>query len=362
MAGRRIGPEPLKFGQTADSTLLSGSSGKVVVRSSKQLLLLGLLAFCLLASACVPGEDSSAELSEEPSESEELEETEAAGVPQTTIVPTMRPTSAEDLGIAIDSSGRPYDNYWGPQGATTETRLVSRFEVPGGRIELIQGEALRGVGLLNVNNTTTINFRTTGTYDLRVVWEQRPAATSATDETDDGSENDDSESEEVESDQAIVESVLGVMVAPVDIEVARWGEFVTAYETDEGLGGITTRSVIDWVETNLEPGEPLVTEEFPDGEPYLVDDIDGEPGRDVFLFDHLPSVEVQSERTDNRYVYTRGFDEDDRLVALMIWDQRFPWRLAVPEGEPPPDISEREDELVDCIEGRRLIDKWGRCT
>lgn len=310
------------------------------MRVTRQLLLVCLaVVFAMLVAGCVSDGDSDPAAEDGAVTDDAAEDNDVA---RTTIVPTMRPTSADDLGIALDERGRPYDNYWGPEGATAEMRLLTRLQVPGGRIELVEGEAFQRPIPVTVSNTTTIDFRASGDFDLRVVWERRqvdePAADSET------------------ADPSYEESILGVFVGMQGRTVQRWGSFANAYESSSGLGGITTRSVLDWAESNAEPATPLIDGEFIDGRPFILDDLDTEPGRDIMLFDHGVG------RITRDFVYTRGFDEDDRLVAIMVWDQRFPWRLAVSQGTPPPDVTEREDELLDCIEGRRLIDRWGRCT
>ncbi len=309
--------------------------------------------FGLASSACVPTETSS-DVSADQAESSD---TEPPDVPRTTAVPTMQPTSAEDLGIVLDADGRPYDNYWGPGESTAELRLLTKLEVPGGRIELIEGEAFRGQVPITVRDTTTIDFRESGEFDLRIVWEQRPVDEDG--DADDTSESSQSDSNVGDADGVEVEtteSILGVYVGLSGRTVERWGAFATAYETSAGLGGITTRSVLDWADRNLDFGESFIDGEFIEGRPFILSDLDEQEGRDTVLF------EQGTARTSEERLYTRGFDGDDRLVAIMIWDPRFPWRLAVSQGSPPPDIVEREEELIDCIEGRRLIDKWGRCT
>ncbi len=319
------------------------------MRVNRQLLLVCLaVVFAMLCAACVSDAESDP-ATEDGAVTDDA--TEDGSVARTTIVPTMRPTSADDLGIALDRFGRPYDNYWGPEGAIAEMRLLTRLQVPGGRIELVEGEAFQRANPVTVSDTTTIDFRESGEFDLRIVWERRQV-----DEPDADSESESDSDSDSDSDSAHEESILGVFVGLQDRTVARWGSFANAYESSNGLGGITTRSVLDWADRNAEPGEPLIDGEFIDGRPFILGDLDTEPGRDIMLFDHGVG------RGTRDFVYTRGFDEDDRLVAIMVWDQRFPWRLAVSEGTPPPDVTEREDELLDCIEGRRLIDKWGRCT
>lgn len=64
---------------------------------------------------------------------------------------------------------------------------------------------------------------------------------------------------------------------------------------------------------------------------------------------------------DGAFPLTRGYDDKGDLVAVMIWDTRYPWRLAVPDGEPPADVTEREEQLIECMEGRREVLGDGSC-
>ena len=56
---------------------------------------------------------------------------------------------------------------------------------------------------------------------------------------------------------------------------------------------------------------------------------------------------------DGGFPMSRGVDADGRTVSLVIWDTSFPWRLAVPDGIPPPDVSRIEDQLQECLDGQR---------
>jgi hypothetical protein len=58
---------------------------------------------------------------------------------------------------------------------------------------------------------------------------------------------------------------------------------------------------------------------------------------------------------------TRGLDADGQVAALIVWDPRSAWRVAVSDGDPPPDVTNRENELIECMEGRRTVDSFGNC-
>lgn len=325
------------------------------MRPFRQLLVVGLpVVLAILASACLAAD------SEPGSAQEQAVDTTVPGrfeLPRTTGIPTMRPTSAEVLGIVLDEAGRPYDYYRGPQSSTIETRLLTRLQVDRGRLEIVDGEAFYEPLPVTVRDTESVNFRTATELDLRIVWQQQspsanPGSQSA---APDGSRPGQTTFYPAgDGGDDLVEAVLGVQLSVRDSEVARWSRFEAAYETDDGLGAVTSRAVLEWADQNLEFGEPLMKSELPQDRAYLLADFDGQPGHDFFLFDNGGG--------EGAYLLTEGFDDEDQLVAVMLWHARYPWRLAVPTGSPPPDVVEREQELLDCIDGRRLIDKWGRCT
>lgn len=289
------------------------------------LLAAALFVGALLASGCV----AAADVSEEPADAATTSSSTA--VPRTTGIPTMRPTSAESLGIVLDPSGRPWDNYWGPEDATTETRYLTKVHIPAGRLEVVSGDDIVAWSGLTLRDTESVDLRGTEDFDLLIVWERRP-----------------------DDEGAVRESVLGVQLLQPGTVVDRWGGFETAYRTTAGFGGFFSRPVLGWARDNVDLAQSLVDREPTSDRPFALADLDGEPGRDTFVFRNGSGA--------GRFEMSRAFDVDGRVIGVMIWHPRYPWRLAVPVGEPPPDVTEREDELIDCIEGRRLIDKWGRCT
>lgn len=298
------------------------------MRPSKWLYAIGaLILLSLLSTACV---NADTEVSGTAEGNTELG-ADSTDVPRTTIVPTMRPSSAEELGIALDETGLPYDNYVGPQGTTTEERLLGRLTIDRSRFYLISGESFLTPSSIGSADKTTVNFRGETEFDIRVIW-QRPAG----------------------PDDEPVETVLGVRVEVRDATVAQWGSFKDGYSTQTGLGGIISRTSFEYGRDLLEPDQAVLDDGLIEGRSFLLADLTGEPGRDLFLFDNGSGP--------GDYRYTEGFDEDGRLVAIMIWHPRYPWRLAVTEGEPPSDVLKREAELQACIDGTRTIDRWGRCT
>ncbi len=337
----------------------SPSAMRFAVRPRKLLALQLLLVLAILAAACVPMSDTAGEVDADDN-TESAQATSSTTPSRTTGVPTMQPTPAEDLGIALDPTGRPYDNDWGPLDDEAETRFVARLEMPEGRIEVVDGDTLYLPTIPDVRDTETVRFRTSSTLDLSIVWQRRTVDDGEPPTTDGRIDPvrwypvDDAAAGDNGEDAAVFEAVLGVLLVDPEATVVRWGAMEPAYDSPRGIGAFTGRAVLNWANRNLDIGNPLVPEQLPVDEPFQLIEVDDVEGADVFLFDNGagpgPAMLVE------------GFDEDDRLVALLLWDPRYPWRLAMTEGEPPADIVEREDELIDCIEGRRLVDRWGRCT
>ncbi len=304
------------------------------------------------ASACVPSEAAS----DGQEQQDDSSTTVVQDVPQTTGVPRMRPTSAEDLGIALDETGRPYDNYWGAQGTVVERRLLTRLQIDRGRLELFDGDALGGPVVITIRDTESVNFATAEELNVGLYWQQFP--TGSVPAAMQGEVPTKLYPLGTGADGDTKEAIIGVELSVPGSTVARWDAFEPAYESDEGLGAATSRRMLEVTAQDFEFGDFLIEEPLLEQDrAYRLADLDDEPGNETFLFDNGGPARVARQ-----YELTEGFDEDGQLVSVLLWVRRFPWRLAVAEGTPPADIVEREEELIDCIEGRRLIDKWGRCT
>lgn len=290
-------------------------------------LALVFVVLSLVAAACAgPAEDET-----EIAIGNDQDEGQPDEVARTTMVPTMRPSSAEELGIVLDRFGRPYDNYVGPQGFTTEERLIGRLTSERARLYLLGGEAFLSPAAFAATDRKAIDFGRNNKLDVRIIF-RRP----------DG------------PDVEPVETVLAVRIGVRDAVVETWGPFREAYTTTDGLGGVITRTALDYARFEADPDLPVLVDGRLEGRAFQFADLAGEQGRDLVLFENGAGA--------GTYSYSEGRNEDGRLVAIMLWHPGYPWRLAVPDGEPPPDITEREDQLQGCIDGTRTIDRWGRCT
>ncbi len=241
----------------------------------------------------------------------------------------MAPTSAEDLGITLDPDGQPYDSRWELRGRTAETRFLTEMHFAGGQVRIMDGNAIQVDPGYFGDEATAVDFADTEVLHVSIVWERTPR------------------------DGEVFESVLGVRLDVEGSTVDRWSHFELAYGTDGGVGGVTSQAVIDWAAANPTDDEFFI--EDPDfGADYELGDYDGTPGIDTLVF--------SNGFGDGGFPMSRGFDSSGELVSVLIWDTRYPWRLAVPGGTPPPDVTSREQELIDCMNGTRLIDQYGNCS
>jgi hypothetical protein len=226
-----------------------------------------------------------------------------------------QPTTAAELNVPLDPDGQPYDAP--TYGATASTRPYATLHIADGRLRVLDGNTLE----IFPDAEEAVGVTFPGQDELRVdiVWEKYPQHGS---------------------------DVLGVLVHPPHSPaVAHWGRYRDAYGTDGGVGGITSAAVVAratslgihrWPEPKVDYDQRI-----------SLLDLDGRPGNDSMIF--------ANGSGDGGYPMSEGRDADGRLVALLIWDPRYPWRLAVPEGTPPSDVVEREHQIADCIAGRRPV-------
>jgi hypothetical protein len=234
--------------------------------------------------------------------------------------------------VLLDDDGRPYDAEVDPATGPDQVRYeeLGELRVPGGHLRVMDGNALGVDPAFFADGAVPVEFGARERLQLGIIWEAPPGAKG--------------------TEARAKEAVLGVRIDVPGTTVARWGRFETAYGTDGGTGGITTQSVIDaardgWDETRAY---------FDDGEQVVFQDWDGIPGADSLMF--------SNGWGDGGFPMARGFDREGTLVSLVVWDPRYPWRLAIADGTPPADVTEREDQLRACLDGRRGIDNYGRCA
>lgn len=240
----------------------------------------------------------------------------------TTTLLTGDPVEPADISVFLDPDGRPYDSTDDPDGRTVETVAFGTFVAPGGSIRTVGGEY---APYWAEDTDPTVSFGSAEELDVSVVWES------------------------FEGDAG--RQVLGIRLDVPGTTVDRWLPLETSYGTDGGTGGIVAAELAATeVDDDVAEQELWdIIDELTADEPVVTRDLDGTPGDDVLVF--------SNGWGDGGFPMSQGVDADGDTVSLVIWDTRYPWRLAVPDGTPPPDITEREDQLQDCLDGKRgLVD------
>jgi hypothetical protein len=242
-------------------------------------------------------------------------------------VETVRRTfTATELDVGVDENGRPYDaayaQYW---AADVEREEVTTLVVPDGRLRVMDGSALQVDPAFFADEAAEVDFDT-DQLESSIVWEV--------------------------FDEREARSVFALIVSVPGTEVDRWEPFEYADGTDGGVGGVTSQSVIDIAaEASVSDDLFISDAEFDANSQVNVYDMDGITGDDAVIF--------SNGYADGGFPMTRGLDADGRLVSVAIVDTRYPWRLAIPEGTPPADITAREDELAECLAGKRSVEVLG---
>jgi hypothetical protein len=238
----------------------------------------------------------------------------ATGTPATTA-----PSAPVVLDVTLDPSGRPYDVAL-PKGATLERRPLAVLHAPSRDVVFLGGE---GVPYVTAGEyaTVTLAERPGRSYPVHAIWMAHPAGN----------------------------TIVGVVVVERDARVVRWRQIDrAAYVTDGGLGGITT---VEWAATDKsldnEVQRRWETELIDKGRQSFAIDADGVPGIDTIAF--------ANGLGDGGFPSIGGYDTAGRRVAIVLWSIVAPWRLAFPEGRPPPQVRQREKALAACVAGRRKL-------
>lgn len=245
---------------------------------------------------------------------------------------THTATNAPPLEVSLDPDGRPYEVPI-PAGVEVVTEHLTNLVVPNGELLTLDGGAVQADIVAFASDAVTTDFGEGVTLSVEVV-------------------------REVTSRWS---TILGIRAGLPGRTVDRWGQFEFAYLTDSGTGAILTGSVIERAAElgNGPEGVSLLSQALADAwlngnSELLVEDLDSIEGDDTIIF--------SNGYGDGEFPLSRGFDADGRLVAVVLWDaRRYPWRLAIPDGIPPPDVTEREGQLVDCLAGIRRVMGNGEC-
>jgi hypothetical protein len=243
----------------------------------------------------------------------------------TTALPTTEtPSRPAFVDVTLDPAGRPYDVAL-PVGATVRRRPLAVLHAPSRDVIFLGGEAVPYV-TAGEYKPVALAERPDRTYAVDAIWVDRPAGN----------------------------SIVGVVIVERDARVVRWRQLArVAYGTDGGLGGITT---VEWaaVDKSLDNDVQRRWEEqlIDKGRQSFAIDADGVEGIDTIAF--------ANGFGDGGFPSIAGYDAAGRRSAIVLWTIVAPWRLAFPQGRPPPQVTAREKVLAACLEGRRKVD-GARC-
>ena len=232
------------------------------------------------------------------------------GAPATTTTTT---TTAAVLEVTLDSSGRPYDRHLAV-GTTIEVGPLAPLSVSTGRIWITAGE---NAPYADTASSTTVDLGAGGSYELEAVWFRESAR----------------------------RSLAGLVIRVSSGDVVRWDRFSPAYGTDGGMGAVLSMSATA-ASSRLRRQELL--DRVVEGEEVVVD-------ADVVVFGNGYG--------DGSFPMTRGYAATGALARVVIWHLTVPWRGAFGDAAAaPPDVTEREDELVRCLAGGPAPDGYSRCV
>ena len=151
-----------------------------------------------------------------------------------------------------------------------------------------------------------------------------------------------------------LDTIVGVVLVERDGEVRRWQELErVGYVTDGGVGGVTTPEWAELTKGQDNEVSALYESELVDkARQWFVADVDGHEGLDTLVF--------SNGYGDGYFPAVAGYDAAGRRLAIVLWSVATPWRLAFPRGSPPPQVTERERELAECLAGKRRVNGY-RC-
>lgn len=218
------------------------------------------------------------------------------------------------LDISLDETGRPYDvpkSSWTPGEVRVEP--VTTLAPVDGRVRTSSGET---VGISNEPGDPSVEFEGATALDVSQIRA--------------GGGGDDP-----------MDRILGIRIEVPGSDVVRWRSFEYAYGTDGGLGAVMTEAGHDRFERV--DGDAVMSDL--DGADAVAIGPGGGKADDIVVF--------ANGYGDGGFPMSQGVDAEGRTVALIIWDPSFPWRLAVPDGTPPPDVTAMEDQFQECLDGER---------
>jgi hypothetical protein len=228
--------------------------------------------------------------------------------------------------VSLDPTGRPYDVAL-VAGETLERRRLAVLHAPSRRVLFMGGEYLAAPSLID-SKQVTLGERRGRRYPVDAIWARNK--------------------------RKGYKSIVGVVIVERDTPIVRWRELHNAaYGTDGGNGGITT---FEWSAKSKEVHneiDRLYWSELVDkGRLYFVGDADGYEGSDTIAF--------SNGYGDGGFPSLAGYDASGARAAIVLWSVVVPWRLAFPEGKPPPEVTRAENQFAACLKGLRKVE-GSRC-
>ena len=247
-----------------------------------------------------------------------------SGIP--TAEGTPSPAEPRYLDVKLDPAGRPYDVAFkkGFEGRVVR-RPLAVLHAPSGRVRFTGGETAPGEP---GDPQIVLAERAGRRYPVHAIW--------------------------LDATKRGVDEIVGVVIVERDAPVARWRELNPyAYGTDAGTGAIATVETPMDMDTFEELNRVFMSELVDKGRQSFTADVDGSPGVDTIVF--------ANGYGDGGFPSVAGYDASGRRVAIVLWSTVAPWRLSFPEGTPPPQVTERENELAACLAGKRTVEGWSGC-
>lgn len=232
---------------------------------------------------------------------------------------------AEELHIALDENGRPYDvgnaEYW-PD--SVKLQPLMEWEVPGGRLLSMDGNWIEIGPNGLADDSPVLEFNSEALVLSSLV---------TTYPDPEGGEP--------------YEGSMGIEVRRAGAQVTVWGPTEFGASTDGGVIGMVTHAALAFDQNDGEfiPHQQIQAW-FDASEAVMPFDFVNGEGTDAVLF---------STGGDGSFPLVRGYDANGELVAALLLSLDYPWRLMSHEGTMPPDLAAIEEQYAECMRGERDV-------
>ncbi len=248
-----------------------------------------------------------------------------------------RAEEISDWSIGFDLAGYPYDDGFRPK-EMLEVRRLGEAETGDGPLLVMDAGALQvdPAHFSGIGDSVSLHFLPDD---------------KAVDDLDDSNKTVVVDAYVMTHPTYEVGSLTGVRFTLIGETVVTWGDFETAYVTDGASGGFIAEGAVP---ASDRVGPALFLEYHYDRHGLYCVALSEEGTIDAMVFTNTVG--------DGVFPLSAGYNRYGRLVSVMIWHFGAPWRWAVPEGQPPFAVTEREAQMAECLAGTREVDKWGYCS